>query len=558
MQPGPVRLGVTSIAFAILLSSVATSITDAAPPAKPPQVVDCGAGGTIAGALASGLKVITVRGTCTENVTITQDDVTIRTDGANFATIQALDPSRPTVLLDGARRLVVDGVFSNGITIAGGTNGLNAIRGATVDVTSCVIQSNTSNGVIASYGSTITVDQCLIQNNNGNGGTAANAATLVVTNSTVTANTAIGLLGIRSAHLRVGQDFAGTQTVKAVTITNNGTNGLVITDNSAGIVVGGSVTNNASTGIFVGRGSGAEIGQGSGALIAGVTVQGNHHGISMEGANATILDSTVTLNDLTGIIVTNAGSARIGIRNDSSAYSGNTITNNGSNGIHVAIGGSAFIGGNTIAGNGTDATAGLGRFGIGVFQAAATLAGNNTIQGNAASGVFARAGSVFIGDPNFGSLPTHNFIGFNGNSDATRGGIFAFQGGTILVRDATISDNGGAAIQAFENGVIELRASTVTTSTGANGGGPPTTSGIAANLGSIVRLRDTSSVISPGGDGAQVGTLSSIDIANEATPSTVRGNGATGVGVRCSGNSSLTGPLTNVSGTAGQTSGCFP
>src|SRR6266540_6776785 len=82
-------------------------------------------GETISGALILNVDVtplvIQVKGTCTENVVIARDDVTIKTNGIAAATIVAADNGQPAILLDGAQRIVINGVVANGVSISGGT-----------------------------------------------------------------------------------------------------------------------------------------------------------------------------------------------------------------------------------------------------------------------------------------------------------------------------------------------------------------------------------------------------------------------------------------------------
>jgi hypothetical protein len=505
---------------------------------------------TISSRVNSPGIVIVVRGTCTENVVITSDDVTITTDGVSPATISALDTSQPTIRLDGAHRIRIDGVTPGGLTISGGTYGILASRGSTLDLSNCTVAGNSQNGVVASYSSTLSVDSCTVGPNTGNGVGASNTASLAITNSTVTNNTAAGVFAVRSSFVRVGQDLAGTPIAKPVTVSGSGGNGIAISESSAGSVVGGVVENSGATQLFVGRGSSGQIGLGSNNLTGGVTIRnGASHGISVEGGNATIVFSTITSNASTGILISNAGSARIGLLNG--VGSGATrVSSNGSVGIHVAIGASAFIGGTTIDGNGTDPGAGLGRFGIQVFQGSVTLAGNNVITNNANTGIFvAQGGRVLVGDGAFG-LGTTNTISSNGN-----GGIFAFQGGIISARNATISDNTGAAVQAFEAGVVELFGSTAVTVPAVG-----STPGAVVQFGSTLQLSQTASIISATGDGIQTSNLTAISIGNG---NTVQGNGAGGVGVRCFSSPpltasavTLTGNLSNVTGATGTFVGC--
>jgi parallel beta-helix repeat protein len=146
---------------------------------------------------------------------------------------------------------------------------------------------------------------------------------------------------------------------------------------------------------------------------------------------------------------------------DSSQYAGNTISDNKSNGIHIAYGGGAFIGGNTISGNGMDRYALWGRHGIAVYGANASVVGYNTITGNALSGIFAKSSGVQIGDGGFG-LPIGapgegpkyaNMITGNNTAGTTdNGGIYAYIGASLDIRYATISGNKGDGV------ILKLRS----------------------------------------------------------------------------------------------------
>ena len=85
------------------------------------------------------------------------------------------------------------------------------------------------------------------------------------------------------------------------------------------------------------------------------------------------------------------------------------------------------------------------------------------------------------------------------------------------------------------------------------------------NFGSLLRIRDSAAIISPGGDGVQASNLSAVNV-RDAT-ALIQGNGPSGVGVRCSNTSplmvsaaTLTGNMAGVTGTAGSQVGCnaFP
>jgi Right handed beta helix region len=517
-------------------------------------LVDCGLGDKISPKLTAARTAITVRGTCTENLLIQFDDISIVTDGVTPATIIPANAAQPTILLEGARRILIDGKAA-GLTVNGGLYGIAATRGAALDVRNCRVTNTALNGFLASYSGSIVIDNCTITANAGNGAVAANTSSLVITNSVVSSNTLAGLLAVRSSFLRVGQDANGTVAVKPVTVTGNGTNGVSITESSAGSVVGGTIQSSGSTNLFIGRGSSGQIGLGSNGLTGGVTIQNSaRDGIFIEGANATIAFSTIVNNAQRGIGVSNAGSARIGILNDSSAYAGNTISGNGANGIQVSNGSSAAIGGTTITGNGTAATV-FGRSGVFVFQATADVVGNNAITNNGESGVFALASHVTVGDPGFG-LPIGNTISGNGGIGPNNGGIFAFQGSVIRVNSATINNNVGPAVQAFENGVVELLGTTAVTALGSGG-----TAGALVQFGSTLRVRDGASIVSATGDGIQASNLTAVNIRDGNTVS------GAGFGVLCfttgpsaASAATLSGNLAGVTGGTGSDVGCnlFP
>ena len=316
----------------------------ASPAAAGKVQINCNIGQTINGELAAHATdptlVLVVKGVCTENVVITRDDVTIRSKPTLLVSIIAADSNQPALRLDGARRIVIDGVMANGLTFSGGTVGISASRGSTVEITNCVVTGTSQNGIISALGSSVSVDGCTVSGNTGNGVVAANTAALGITNSTVSNNGMSGIVGVRGSMLRVGQDLAGSLTVRPVTVSGNGSNGIAITESSAGNIVGGTVSQNTATGIFVGRGSSGQIGLGSNGLTGGVSItNGLSNGISVEGGNATIVFNTITGNQLRGIVVSNGGNARIGVTNNNAVFGANTISGNSGDGIGIFAGG---------------------------------------------------------------------------------------------------------------------------------------------------------------------------------------------------------------------------
>ncbi len=228
--------------------------------------------------------------------------------------------------------------------------------------------------------------------------------------------------------------------------------GLTVTGGRGGIKVVGSATIQncivQSTGQSASISAGITFYHGGQGTVDNCTVQNNgNYGIVIEGGSATVTNSTISSNAAVGILLTLSGSARIGIT-DRFEYAGNTISNNGSAGIRITGGSSANIGGNTIQGNGTNLSS-PDQCGIGVYNATATLAGNNKITGNTGSGIFASASAVVIGQPGTPlpiTGPFANEITGNGATAPTKGGVFGFLGSSIDIRSATINGNFGHGV----------------------------------------------------------------------------------------------------------------
>jgi hypothetical protein len=478
--------------------------------------VNCGLGQKINAALRRQIAgqglIVNITDVCTENVSIITDGVILRA-AAPGAGIHAADPTGNAVFIDGGRRIELEG-----LAISGGARGVVAYRGASVEIDTCTIQGASINGISSSYGATTFVDNSTVRNNGSDGVLAANQGTVVVTNSTISNNGGSGVTAVRNSHARVGQNFNSTA-FGPVTVRDNASNGITITDASAGIVNQTTSRNNSANGIFVGRSSYGEIG---GTVVGGVTgtntIDLNHNsGIHVEGAHAIILGATLTSNTLRGISFFNGASGRIGIRSNDSAYVANTITGNGGSGIEISDGASALIGGNTISGNGTSASG--NRFGIGVFGGAAQLAGSNLIENHPQTGLFvSRGGNVFVG-ARHGSLAFTNTIRNNGigpNAGGSFGGIFAFQNGVADVRDATIDQNHGFGILSFKGSNISMRNITITGSTAEPATDTFNTGrGVIAAFNAIVRFRENITISGNAGDGIGIFSGSSAEFRND-------------------------------------------
>jgi len=470
--PSLIRLLPLSIALVVMLGFAA-----ARPDAAEAVTVNC-PGQTIKQALAlsgggAGPKqlVITVSGNCTENVVITRDDVTINTNGAATATITAQFANQPVIQLDGARRIVIDGVMANGINLVGGTYGLVASRGATASLANCDVSGATNAGVISSYSSTLEVDRCVLHNNN-RGGAASNDSQLIVTNSFVQNNASEGLLAVRSSYLRVGQDGGGNVVARPVEVNNNGTQGISVLDSSSGTIVASNIHHNPGIGVLFQRGSAGTIGTGSNGLVApntiennaltgtgsavtiyqssavlvqGNTINSNGRGVFVGSASsATIHGNSIQSNTGRGIQVNEKASARIGFIDAATAASANTISGNGGDGIGVFDGAEAVVHGNTISSN--------GGHGINMNMSTMNLVGANTISSNAFHGVSVGASRLFQAPGNFGTLPDTADVS-QGNGLA---GLFLFNNSSGDLYRITLTGNARQGIGASLNSTINL------------------------------------------------------------------------------------------------------
>ena len=104
-----------------------------------PENIDCSTASSTAiqDAVDSGVKVINLSGSCTENVLIDTDDVSLIGDGT--AILTAIDNTTPALAIDGARR-----IFLNNLTVTGGSNSIHIVDGASV-----FIEDVTVNGAVA-------------------------------------------------------------------------------------------------------------------------------------------------------------------------------------------------------------------------------------------------------------------------------------------------------------------------------------------------------------------------------------------------------------------------
>jgi len=215
--------------------------------------------------------------------------------------------------------------------------------------------------------------------------------------------------------------------------------------------------------------------QGASGVVDGCAVVNNaRDGVAIDAAQGTVINSQVGQTARFGVGVFNGGSARIGIDNFNNA-AGNVISANASNGIHIVFGSTAYIAMNQVIGNGTSTDPAALKIGVNVTSATADFIGGNTISGNVGTGVNLVRSSANFGDANFG-FSTVNTISGNGNP-ASQGGVFAFNGSSVTIRDAVISNNASFGVSLSLKSSAQIANTTIESNTAIPGPIPGTLTG---------------------------------------------------------------------------------
>ncbi len=280
--------------------------------------VKCAKGETITRALTRGLwaqlrgrpLTIIVRGTCHENVTIKQDDVTLLGDPDDGGTVIASDPALDTISIQGAKRVVI-----NNLTVQGSnTNGIHGSQGASFTVENNSIIRENRDGIRVSRGSRATIEGSIV-------GTIEEG-TAVVGNR-------------RDGVLIVG----GTAFVVDSWIQSNGRVGINVVNGGSVIVENNDIKFNGLSIPPAPPASGVAIREATGRLRGGNTIQGNGAaGVVVAQGSLTISGDTIESNTFDGISASN--NASLNIFNA-------LITKNIGNGISLFLHSTLIIGGNS-------------------------------------------------------------------------------------------------------------------------------------------------------------------------------------------------------------------
>jgi len=257
--------------------------------------VDCGAGDTIAKALTKGddrkSLTILVSGTCSESVVINRSDIKLAA-GAPGATVIGPDATIDVIRVTGSR------VTLDGITVTGGRNGITADGAAGLIVQNSIVQGTGRTGIASVRGASAIVDNVLVQNNPRDG-IAIESASADVINSQITLNTRMGVGVFNGGSARIGVDNASN--AAGSTITANGVNGIHIVFSSSAFIGMNQISGN---GTVDPTGNGINISNASADIVGGNTISGNSGaGINLRMSSALIGDTRfglTTVNTITG------------------------------------------------------------------------------------------------------------------------------------------------------------------------------------------------------------------------------------------------------------------
>jgi hypothetical protein len=220
--------------------------------------VDCANGETIGGALTQtanhlGIVVMTISGTCTENVTVARRHITVIRADPPGAEIVAANLNQPVI------RLVNPGLGAtylglSVVTIRGATNapGVLADNGTTVQLSGATVTNN-AQGIQASHHSLVRLENSFVENN-GLGALIQSGAHVVVRGGAIRDNADFGLQ-------LVGGAVADVQNA-AIDSNDGGSPGASTIRGAIGLYGGSmlrlgnsTVSNNVGNGIFVVDGS---------------------------------------------------------------------------------------------------------------------------------------------------------------------------------------------------------------------------------------------------------------------------------------------------------------
>ena len=236
------RMHVGSLALtAVLLLTAEMSLGSSANVAT--FSVDCSKGQTISAALERGSTgkplLVIFKGTCTEQVTIARDDVTLQGgDPESGATVVGPDSGTDVIVVTGNR------IRLENLTVTGGNNGIRVQGMFNVDLLKMVVLGAATNGVLVRAGE-VSITGSRVEQAGFHGLNLQRQASARIVESAFLNNHDAGIM------VQQGSSVAARSSV----IAENGANGILITTGSQATLIDSSVIRNGSDGIVAYLGS---------------------------------------------------------------------------------------------------------------------------------------------------------------------------------------------------------------------------------------------------------------------------------------------------------------
>lgn len=244
--------------------------------------VDCSTGGVLQTAIygASAGDIISVTGTCNENVVIPPPKINITLDGGGNATIKGPDATTTTISVLGKM------ITIKGFIISGGYDGITVVWNASATIDTNTIKNTGQNGIIVAENSFVSIMNNMISNNPRWGIAVADGSSAyigfpypyvtVASPNTIEDNGSNGIQVFRSSSARIVGN----------TIRNNDGNGITVARVSHADISDNTIDGNGNNGIFVSQNSGINLGNDSGTTIFDLpnytTVKNGYRGIWCE------------------------------------------------------------------------------------------------------------------------------------------------------------------------------------------------------------------------------------------------------------------------------------
>jgi len=390
------RIAIANTAAAFSAAAFLACPTVASALSDLPLTVDCGSGASINGALSRPTLfdrrlVVTVSGTCNENVTLQRDDVVLRAQTSGSG-VNATDATQPAILIDGARRVLVDG-----LTVVGGNNGVKATGAAAITIRNTTIRNAVANGVLVNGRATAVVKGSTVENN-GQVGVVADGSSITMTDSTVQGNGFSGVVSVRGSDVILGDTDSAGAVCCGNQIVNNARDGVTVVDSANATLFGTTIKGNGGStgrfGILVLQGSSVWLRGGN--VVDGNGSAGGGGGVLARAASFRTGTGDYPLSPTTNEISNNT----FGIQASNNSYidlqGGLSITNSTFHGVVVDAGSRLRTTQSTISNNGTLHNA------LGIFvqrgSSAEFLGSANFVTGNGAAGLYcADSESYFSG-----------------------------------------------------------------------------------------------------------------------------------------------------------------